>query len=166
MLKVRKDQLINEDKIESICLYGSEPLVRIVQIARANNVIHSFIGNHGYKSLIVMDDGFLFLCPNYPEIYFSRLDLTDYLIVDAKKYAIRKSCIREISSNPSKSQHQDIIKAKNEKRFYNLSGHKKTKYYFYNFLIYMNPYFYNKRRMCQRSELVWELYSDLRKALL
>lgn len=90
MLKVRKDQLINEDKIESICLYGSEPLVRIVQIARANNVIHSFIGNHGYKSLIVMDDGFLFLCPNYPEIYFSRLDLTDYLIVDAKKYAIRK----------------------------------------------------------------------------
>ena len=53
MLKVRKDQLINEDKIESICLYGSEPLVRIVQIARANNVIHSFIGNHGYKSLIV-----------------------------------------------------------------------------------------------------------------
>ena len=151
MLKVRKDQLINEDKIESICLYGSEPLVRIVQIARANNVIHSFIGNHGYKSLIAMDDGFLFLCPNYPEIYFSRLDLTDYLIVDAKKYAIRKSCIREISSNPSKSQHQDIIKAKNEKRFYNLSGHKKTKYYIFTVSgrIYGVPYI---RKLSQETD--------------
>ena len=138
MLKVRKDQLINEDKIESICLYGSEPLVRIVQIARANNVIHSFIG-------------FLFLCPNYPEIYFSRLDLTDYLIVDAKKYAIRKSCIREISSNPSKSQHQDIIKAKNEKRFYNLSGHKKTKYYIFTVSgrIYGVPYI---RKLSQETD--------------
>lgn len=142
MLKVKKDQLINDEKIESICLYGSEPLIRIVQIARSNNTIHSFIGSRGYKSLIVMDDGFLFLCPNYPDTYFSRLNLSDYLIVDAKKYAIRKSCIREISSNPSRSQHLDIVRAKNEKRFYNLSGHKKTKYYIFTVggRIYGVPY--------------------------
>lgn len=131
MLKVRKNEYINEGQIECICSYTSEPVYRLVRIGRKNESIRELRGKFGYKSLIIMNDGYLFLCPNNPDVYFSKLDLSEYLVIDSKRILIKKDRIREISTKPNVGQHKEIVKAKAESRYINLSGNKKIRYYIF-----------------------------------
>lgn len=129
MLTIKKDELINEDMVESICMYNSEPLTKLAGAARKNGNIREFRGRYGYKSMVIMEDGYLFLCPNNPAIYFARAREEDYLFLDPKRYAVRKKLVREVTTRPNKGQHQDIVKAKKEGRYINLARGKKTKCY-------------------------------------
>lgn len=131
MLKVNKNTFINEDKIECICEYGSKPLVQHAMENEKEGKLRKIKGRYGYNSLIVMDDGYLFICQNHPEVYFKRMDMSNYVMLSAKKQVIKKSMVREIVTKTNAGQRRDIAKAKKEGRYYNLSGNKKTFYYIF-----------------------------------
>lgn len=128
MLKLNARTIINDNKIESISEYSSKSQIRMIRDSENKRKIK---GSYGYKSLIVMNDGYLFLCPNTPQVYFNRLNMEEYVIISPKRYAIRKDMIREIASKTNVSQKNDIRKSKEENRFYDLSSNKKTAYYIF-----------------------------------
>ena len=131
MLKINKNVMINEDKIECICFYGNKPLRQIVNESRITGNIRQIKGRYGYKSIIFMSDGYLFLCPYTPEIYLSRLEDNDYFVLDSKKCIIKRSCVREIVTKPNYKQHLEIVKSKKEKDYVNLAGRNKTRYFIF-----------------------------------
>ena len=78
-----------------------------------------------------MDDGYSFICQNHPEVYFKRRDMSNYVMLSAKKTSNKKSMVREIVTKTNAGQRRNIAKAKKEGRYYNLSGNKKTFYYIF-----------------------------------
>ena len=131
MLKIIKNEMINEKMIESILEYKTSPLKALVKFAENNKILRRFRGKHGSKSLIVLEDGTMFLCPFYPETYISKLPEGEYLESDSKRFFIRSSMIKEISFSPILSQRNDIKEAKSKKMYYNLSRRKKIKCYLF-----------------------------------
>lgn len=37
-----------------------------------------------------MDDGYSFICQNHPEVYFKRMDMSNYVMLSAKKTSNKK----------------------------------------------------------------------------
>lgn len=149
MLKINVNTMVNDEKIECICCYGSKSLIKLVKEGGKNEKIRKIKGSYGYNSLIVMEDGYLVLCPNNPAVYLKRLDMDSYVAVSPKKHVIKKSAIREITSKPNISQHRDIMKAKSEGRFFNLAGNKKTYYYIFT----VNNHVYGSNTLWDMSNL-------------
>ena len=54
MLRVNRNTLINDDKIECICEYGSKPLVKLARDNEKENRLRKIKGGYGYNCLIVM----------------------------------------------------------------------------------------------------------------
>ena len=131
MLKIQKNQLINDDLIECISVYNSDPLSTIAKKAKKNQTLREIRGRFGYNSILLLKDGYVFLCPNYPEVYFSKLDMDQYVLIDPKRYAIKKDIIREITAKPNKGQHEEIVAAKKEERYINLARNKEVRYYIF-----------------------------------
>ena len=131
MLKINKNVMINEDNIECICFYGNKPLRKIVHDSKVAGNIRQIRGRYGFKSIIFMKDGYIFLCPNNPETYLSRLEENDYYVLDPKKCIVKKDCVREIVIKPNTGQHLEIIRSKKEKCYVNIAGKNKIKYYIF-----------------------------------
>lgn len=149
MLRINKNVIINDDKIEGICEYGSKALVKIVKESEKEGKLRKIKGSYGYNSLIIMEDGYLFLCPNNPAVYYKRQEMEKYISVSPKKYAIKQSMVREITTKPNAGQHREIVKAKSEGRFFNLAGNKKTYYYIFT----INNHIYGATTLWNFSDL-------------
>ena len=156
MLRVNRNTLINDDKIECICEYGSKPLVKLARDNEKENRLRKIKGGYGYNSLIVMDDGYLYICQNHPEVYFKRMDMDAYIMISAKRHAVKKSMVREIVTKTNAGQRRDISKAKKEGRFFNLSGNKKTFYYIFT----INEHFYGTNTLWDMRQLTKGVISD------
>ena len=96
-----------------------------------------------------MEDGYLFLCPNNPAVYYKRQEMENYISVSPKKYAIKQSMVREITTKPNAGQHREIVKAKSEGRFFNLAGSKKKYYYIFT----INNHIYGAATLWDFSDL-------------
>lgn len=132
MIKITKDQIINEDMIESICEYNSEALRRQAKIARENNCLREFQSGKGYKTIIIFEDNVKMLAPLYPDRYMNRIaDKDSFLIADPKRYMLRKDYIREICTKPNEQQKRDIKNAKDANNYINLTKGKKVQYYIF-----------------------------------
>lgn len=131
MLRINKNTLINDSKIECICEYGFKPLIRYVKENDKSGKVRKIKGSYGYNSLIIMEDGYVFLCPNKPSVYLKRQDPELYITLSPKRHVLKKAMIREITTKPNAGQHRDIMKAKAEGKFFDLSGNKKTFYYIF-----------------------------------
>ena len=114
MLRINKNTLINDSKIECICEYGFKPLIRYVKENDKSGKVRKIKGSYGYNSLIIMEDGYVFLCPNKPSVYLKRQDPELYIILSPKRHVLKKAMIREITTKPNAGQHRDIMKAKAE----------------------------------------------------
>lgn len=131
MLKIAKNEFINDSKIEAICTYGAMPLVRLASEAGKKNMVRRFQGRYGIKSLFIMDDGYVFLATYTPETYMSRIDKSLFFQIEGKKFYIRTDLVREICTRLSAGQRRDVQKAKENGMYFNLSGKKKVKYYMF-----------------------------------
>jgi hypothetical protein len=149
MLRINKNTLINDEKIECICEYGSKALIKLVKEGEKNGNIRKLKGRYGYNSFIILDDGYMILCSNNPAVYFKRQNMDRYIVISPKRHAIKQSMVREITSKPNAGQHRDIMKAKGDGRFINLSGSKKTYYYIFT----INNHIYGTNTLWDMSEL-------------
>ncbi len=132
MIKISKNDYINETLVEAVCTYHkSKPLVRLASESLSHNTGRMIRGRYGCKSLFVMNDGYVFLCPYTPETYMTKLDASEYLQIERKKYYIKTCMIREICTKLSIGQRRDVIKAKKNGSYINLSGNKKVKNYIF-----------------------------------
>lgn len=131
MLKINKNEMINEDMIEAVTFYGSSPLKRFAGSAQDPETVRRLKGRYGLKSMVVMQDGFVFLCPFNANIYLARLPADDYILLDPKKGALRASMVREVTTKLTAEQRREIIKKKQERLYIDLTCGKKTKYYFF-----------------------------------
>ena len=131
MLKINKNEYINHNKIECIAEYRSEPLRRLVREAKEKKMFQGIEGKAGYKTIIFLDDGFIFLCPLLPGTYLSKMDKEEFIEADPKRYLLKKEQIRDISSKLTASQRKRLQKAKQDNKFVNLSRNNKTGYYIF-----------------------------------
>ena len=131
MLKISKNEMINEDMVECISVYDSNPLNIIASDARKNGSFREFRGKYGVKTVFIMTDGFVILAPNNTKLYYDRIDKDKFLIADPNRYMINKSVIREISTKPNAQQKRKIKEAKKSGDFVNLSSNKTAKYYIF-----------------------------------
>lgn len=132
MIKITKNEIINELLIEGLCEYNSEALRRQAKIARDENNLREFHVGKGYKSIIFFEDNMKILAPLYPDTYMKRIGDKDiFLVADPKRYMINKSMIKEICIKPNEQQKRDIRTAKQNNMFINLTKGKKTNYYLF-----------------------------------
>lgn len=131
MLKIGKNELINEDMIESFSIYGNKPSMDLAKDADINGKMRKIRGRYGIKTLIMMNDGYIFLCPFLPDTHMKKLNKDDYMVIDPKRYYIRKSLIREITTKPNTGQHEEILRAKQEMRYVNFAKRQTVKYYIF-----------------------------------
>lgn len=129
MLKISKNEFINEDMIECISIYESKPLQDQAKKARDENRIRELKGRYGIKSFVMMEDGYLFLCPNFPDIYLKRMSAEQYLIIDPIRYYLKKNMIREITSKPNSKQRTEIAGKKKDGQYINLAKNRPVRYY-------------------------------------
>lgn len=130
MLKINKNEFINEESIECICEYNSKPLTEIAVKARREGKASEFRGRNGLKSFIMMDDGYLFLCPLRPGTYIERTTKEEYLVVSLRCY-LKKKLIREISIKLSARQRRDLKDKKEKKEYINLAKDKSVTHYIF-----------------------------------
>lgn len=128
MMKINKDELLNEKLIECICFYDSKPLNRLVRTARNEDRCREFRGKFGIKSMMILTDGGIFLCPYLPSTYYERGSKELYLQVHTDIY-LRNDEIREIVSKLNTQQHREVGMAKKNESYINLCGRKKVSYY-------------------------------------
>lgn len=131
MLKINKYEMINEDKIECFCLYNTKPVKAIVRKARQDGRCREVRNRYGFKSVAVMDDGYLIICPNYPEVYAERVDKERYIIVDPKRLIVSRNFVREVTRRPNTQQRREIIEKRETGEYVNLAGEGKTNYYIF-----------------------------------
>ncbi|MCD8012047.1 MAG: DUF370 domain-containing protein [Lachnospiraceae bacterium] len=132
MLRVNAGTKLNDEKIECITIYAdSLPLRRMVSDARKNNKCRNLNGNRKIKTMIIYNDGSIFLCSLNPDTYLARLDAADYYLVDPIRTMIRKNEIREIVSKTNASHRRDIAKAKADGMYVNLTCNRKTRDYIF-----------------------------------
>lgn len=131
MLKIGKNEFINDSFIEAVCTYSTIPLVRLAANADKINMLRRVKGRYGTNSMFIMNDGYVFLSTYYPETYMSHIDKSLFFQIDGKKYFIRKSAVREICTKLYARQKRDLKKAKESGMYVNLSGRKKIKYYLF-----------------------------------
>ena len=129
MLKITKDEYLNDEKIECIAIYGSVPLQVQVRMAKEREQYRGFVKKGGLKSVIFLDDGFIFHCPYMPNTYLSRMNEEDYMLADPLRYLLKKKKIRDISTNLTALQRRLLKEAKKNGSFINLARSKAVKYY-------------------------------------
>lgn len=129
MLKISKSETINDLHIEAFGLYGSKPLVRIAANARTQGRERRIFSRYGLKSIAIMEDGYVFLCPKYPSAYLAKLGADDWLAVERNRYFIRKQMVREISSKLTSGQKREVAEAKRNGMYVNFSRNKRVKYH-------------------------------------
>lgn len=131
MLKIGKYEIINDGLIESFCIYEGKPLSKLVKNASEKNSLRRITGRYGFKTFIMMRDGYIYLCPFLPDTYLKKIDSNDYLIIDSKRYFIKKEFVREITSKPNAKQSKEIKQAKLDKMYVNLTKHRVTRYHIF-----------------------------------
>ena len=136
MLRINTRVLIDDKKIECIISYDSEPLYKIARESRKKKNIREIRGRYGFKSMIVLEDGYVFLCPLNPDTYQNGKGISsdDYFIIDPKRYYIRRNCIREIVEGKlNKQQKREVKESKDNGTYINLAKNKKVKYYIFTY---------------------------------
>lgn len=141
MLKVTKYELINDDMIEAICTYGTDPLRRIAVKGEAEGKTRRLRGRYKAHSLIICKDGTYYICPFKPETYLSKLNPDDYISIEARKYLIKKSEIREITTWLNASQQEEMTTRMEQDLFYDLTRGRKLRSY----IITRNGHMYRTR---------------------
>ena len=129
MLKITKSEFINHDKIECMAVYESVPVKKIAKKAKEIDRFRGFTGKTGYKTIIFMNDGFVYLCPCLPATYASRMNIEEFITADPNRYFLKKDQIREISTKLNNHQRKNIQQAKERGMFINLSKNKSAEYY-------------------------------------
>ena len=129
MLKITKDEYVNEDRIECIAIYGSRPLKATARKAREGGHFRGFIRKTGFKTIILLDDGCVFLCPYMPNTYLQRGDRGKYILADKLRYILNRSKIREVSASLTTAQRKSLKEAKEGGMFVNLAGNRKATHY-------------------------------------
>lgn len=131
LFKVTKHQMINASQIELLCSYDTDSLKKQTSIADKENRLLRILGRYGYRSFLMLADGYVYLCPYMTETYSEKINKNDYLIIDPKRIYIKKSIIRIITSKPNAGQHKEISETKKNHQFINLTKGKKTRYYIF-----------------------------------
>lgn len=129
MVKVSPHTWIDEPSIESVSAYGSRPLNVIAEAARKEDKLRDLFGSYGFKSVIIMDNDFVYRCPNNPDIYISRMNEEDWYIVETKRAYIRKTGVREVTDKLNASQKRDLSAAKKAGKYVNLAKNQKVRFY-------------------------------------
>lgn len=131
MLKINKDEYLNEDMIECVAEYGSKPIVRHAMRAKAEGREREFRNSYGLNTVIVLSDGTVCLCPNKFETYMGRLDADRFVVADPKRFAVAKAFVKEATTSPNLGQRRDVAKAKEEGRYLNFARGKSVKWTFF-----------------------------------
>lgn len=131
MIKLNKFSYIEECDVEIFCDYfSSKPLQLLVKEKKESNMIRELKGRYGYKTLVIQDDGYVYLAPYEPTTYIKRCQLDEFYIFGPGCY-IRKNAIREITTKLNSFHRRDIKTAKTGKMFVNLTkGRSATHYIF------------------------------------
>lgn len=130
MLKITKYEYLNEEISECICVYESKPLKRFAKQAKTKCLYREFRGRNGIKSIIILNDGGVFLCPYLPNTYYERTEKNDYIQVNQEIY-LRKDMIREVTLKPNQQQKEEIRNAKQSGHYVNLCKKRAVGYYVY-----------------------------------
>ena len=131
MLKISKGEYINEDDIECVSEYVSKPVIKFAKDAKEKGMEREFRNTYGLNTIIIMQDGKVFLCPNKFELYKGRMNEQEFIITDPKRCMIRRKYVVEITSKPNHGQNRDIQKAKEEGMYLNLASNKPTRWRFF-----------------------------------
>ena len=131
MLRVSYSDQLNDEYIEAICIYGSDPLVRFASKARHEDRLRTLKGKYGLRTLIVMEEGRHFLCPFLPKTYMSKLDDREFFIIDPNRYMIIKKDVLEITSRLNTEQRREVQKEKETGKFISLSRKQATTQYLF-----------------------------------
>lgn len=129
MLRINKDCFINEDDIEMICEYTGKPLLEFARTAKKEGRLREVRGKNGLKTAFFLKEGYIFLAPFTVDTYMKRCDESAYF--QAGGIYLKKSAVREISTKLNAGHQRELRKAKEEKRFLNLTKNKKTSHYFF-----------------------------------
>ena len=130
MLKINKSEFIKESDIECVCDYGSKPLQQIAKRSREMGKFREMMGRNGLKSMIILEDGYLFLCPYKPDTYIGKCREEDFLAVSTRCY-IRKAMIREICTKLNTGQQRELKEKKGNGEYVNLTYGKSTSHYLF-----------------------------------
>lgn len=131
MLKIDKNQMLNDEYIECICMYETKPIENFVKRAKEEKRCSLFRGPYGFKSLIILRNNECVVCPFSTDVYLKKLDESRYYVSRGKKYIISKKGVKIISKRLSESQQNVLAEAKKNGLYINLSSNKKVKYYFF-----------------------------------
>lgn len=129
MLKISKNEYINADAIESICLYEGDSLHAATRRARETGRIREIGRGRGFKSFICCRDGKIFLAPYTPETYMGRLKKDRLLIADPKRSCFNATQVTEVSTRLTTAQKRELKEKAALGMVINLAGRKKTRYF-------------------------------------
>lgn len=129
MFKLTKNVSVNEKSVECICVYNSKPLRRVAEHSRSENALISLKGRSGFKSMIVMDNGSIYLCPYSSSVYYDRAGIDCYATSTKHFLALEK--VHDIVSKPGASYRRLIKNAKLNGTYVNLSRDKRVNYYIF-----------------------------------
>lgn len=129
MLKLNKYENLNEDMIECISMYHSKPLREAASSAGKEGRCWRVNMGREIKTIIILGDGSIYLCPLNPDTYLSRVDGTNYIVADPKRIILRRNMVVNITTHPTRAQHKAIMDKRTEGKFYDLTRGKKTNYY-------------------------------------
>lgn len=129
MIKLNKFSYIEESDVEIFCDYSSsKPLQFLVKDKKESNMIRELKGRYGYKTLIIQDDGYVYLAPYEPITYTKRCKPDEFCMMSPSCY-IRINAIREITTKLNSFHHRDIKTARASKMFINLTKGKSATHY-------------------------------------
>lgn len=133
MLKINKDEMINDSMIEGVFTYGSSCLKIKAKEAGLEDKYRAISGRYGLNTMFLLTDGFLVTATLKPDTYMERIPgyKEEFLSIDYNRFFLRKSLIREIVKKPNSAQRRQIKEAKAEKRYFNLCGANAAKYYLF-----------------------------------